>query len=48
MSSRCLCLAERNGTFDAKRQKCHCVTLGKSNRTEKTRTYGDSNIMKDR
>ncbi len=48
MSSRCLCLAERNALLMRMCQKCHCVTLGKSNRTEKTRTYGDSNIMKDR
>ena len=33
MSLSCLRLAERNALLMRMCQKCHCVTLGKSNRT---------------
>ena len=32
-------LGERKGAFDAKCQKCFCVTLDKSNRTEDEQVY---------
>lgn len=43
--------AGRKGTFDAKCQKCFCVTLAKSNRTSKVYlkenlTKGDKNETK--
>ena len=39
MSLSCLRLAERNALLMRMCQKCFCVTLGKSNRTDEARNY---------